>query len=215
MKTDHWWAPLAGVGFVLVAILGFIVSGEPPEASKPAQEIADFYRDNDSSVTIGAALLGVAATLLVFFAGVLRRELRRAEGEGGTLSLIAFGGAAIFAVGAGIDGTILFALAEASDDLQPAQIQTVQAVWDNDFLPMAIGLQVLFLATGLSILRHGALPKWLGWIAVILGVVAVTPIGFVAFMVGGIWILIVSIVLAMRGRSRDAPPAQPAATGGV
>lgn len=215
MRTDQWWAPLAGVGFVLVAILGFIVSGEPPEASKPAQEIADFYRDNDSSVTIGAALLGIAATLLVFFAGVLRRELRRAEGEGGTLSLIAFAGAVIFAVGAAIDSTILFALAEASDDLQPAQMQTLQALWDNDFMPMAVGLQLLLLASGLSILRHGALPKWLGWIALVLGVLAATPAGFVAFMAGGIWIIVVSIVLALRGRSREAPPAAPVAGVGV
>ena len=219
MNKDFWWAPLAGAAFVLLAIAGFIVGGEPPGADKPAQEIADFYRDNDTAVMTGAALIGTAATMLVFFGGVLRRELRKAEGEGGTLSLIAFAGAVILAIGAAIDGTILFALAEASDKIEPAQMQTLQALWDNDFLPLALGTQVLLLASGLSILRHGALPKWLGWVALVLGVTAVTPAGFVAFMGGAIWILVVSVMLAMRARSsaeaRPASPAPPAVSSGV
>ena len=41
---------------------------------------------------------------------------------------------------------------------------------------------MLLLATGLSIVLYGALPKWLGWIAILLGVIGLTPIGFFAFL---------------------------------
>ena len=74
------------------------------------------------------------------------------------------------ATGIAIDSTIAFALAEAADDIEPAAAQALQALWDNDFLPIALGSTVMLLATGLSIVRHGALPKWLGWIAIVLGV---------------------------------------------
>ena len=212
MKSDHWWAPLTGVAFVLVVAVSFALGGEPPEASKPAQEIATFYRDNDTSLMFAAALTGIAGTLLIFFAGYLRRELRAAEGEGGVLSLIAFAGAVILATGLAIDGMITFAMAEASDRIQPAQLQTLQALWDNDFLPMALGLQVLFLAAGLSIVRHGALAAWMGWLAIVLGVTALTPAGFIAFMGGAIWVLIASTMLALRARGAAAHPSAPVAS---
>ena len=110
------------------------------------------------------------------------------------------------AVGAGVDMTISFALAEAAEDIDPVAVQSLQALWDNDFMPIAIGLVVLLLASGLSIVRYGALPKWLGWVAIVLAVVGMTPIGFVAFMGGALWVLVVSILLAVRARGAAAPP---------
>lgn len=219
MKKDYWWGPLTGVAFVVIAIVGAVVGGEPPGADEGAQAVANHYRDNDSSILVGAALIGVALTFLIFFAGFLRRALRQAEGEGGVLSLVAFAGAVVLATGAAVDAMLTFAMAEAADDIAPAQLQTLQAVWDNDFMPMAVGLQVLMLAAGLSIVRHGALAAWVGWLAIVLGVVAITPAGFVTFIGSGVWILIASVMLALRARagataqpSGPPPVASPAAT---
>jgi hypothetical protein len=210
MKSDHWWAPLTGVAFVVVAIIAFVVGGEPPDSKHPAGEIANFYRDNESSIQISAALITLAVVLLIFFAGYLRRELRRAEGEGGVLSLVAFSGAVVLAVGASIDATIAFAMADAADHIQPAQLQTLQALWDNDFLPLALGTEVLLLASGLSIVRHRALAPWMGWVAIVLAVLGLTPAGFVAFLGGAIWIAVVSVMLAVRARGgAAAKPATP------
>ena len=91
-------------------------------------------------------------------------------------------------------------------------MQTLQALWDNDFLPFALGTQVLWFSVGLSIVRHGALPKWLGWVAIVFGVVSLTPIGFFAFLGGIVWILIVSIMLTMQARGGSAPPTAPPAS---
>ena len=211
MKKDHWWVPLTGVAFVLLLIASIAVGGEPPEAGDGAGEVASFYNDDSSSIQFGAAITGWAAIMLVFFAGSLRSVLRKAEGEGGTLSLVAFAGAVIIAVGGALDATLLFAMAEAADKIEPAQLQTIQAIWDNDFLPLAVGSAVFLLASGLSIVRHGALAPWLGWVAVVLGVIGVTPIGFIGSLLGAVWIVVVSVMLALRARGSatpksDAPP---------
>jgi hypothetical protein len=76
----------------------------------------------------------------------------------------------------------------------------LQALWDNDFIPLALGTEVFLISTGLSIVRHAALPKWLGWVALVLAVVGFTPIGFVAFGGAGLWIAVVSVMLAVRAR---------------
>ena len=59
-------------------------------------------------------------------------------------------------------------------------------------------------STGLSIVLYGAIPKWLGWVAIALAVIGLTPLGFAAFLGTGVWILIVSIMLTMRARSETA-----------
>ena len=205
MRRD-WWVPLTGVAFVVLVIVAVLVGGEPPDADSPVQEIVDFYRDNEDSIVAGALLEGFAAALLIFFAGVLRKVLREAEGEGGVLSLVSFAGAVVLAVGAAFDGTISIALADKADAIDPAAVQALQALWDNDFLPLALGAGVLLFASGLSIVRHGALPKWLGWAAMLFGVISLTPIGFAGFIGGGVWILVVSVLLTLRFRTPNASP---------
>ena len=147
---------------------------------------------------------------LVFFGAYLRKVFSAAEPPGhGMLSPLVLAGTVIMAVGAGIDMTISFALAEAAEDIDPVAVQSLQALWDNDFMPIAIGIVVLLLSSGLSIVRYGALPKWLGWVAIVLAVIGMTPIGFVSFMVGGLWVIVVSIMLAVRARRITAPAAPP------
>jgi hypothetical protein len=205
----EWLAPLTGVAFVVVAIIGFVVGGEPPGADDPVQEIVDHYVDNKDSVQVGAGLVSISAAFLIFFAGYLRKVLRAAEGEGGVLSAVVLVGAAVMAVGAAIDSTISFALAEAADDVDPTAVQALQALWDNDFMPLALGSAVFLLASGISIVRHAALPKWLGWAAILFGVLSLTPVGFFGFLGGALWILVVSVMLAQR--ARPATPAAPQA----
>jgi hypothetical protein len=198
--------PLTGVAFVVVLIIGFLVGGEPPDVKNPPQEIVDHYVDNKDSVQFGVLFELIAAGLLLFFAGYLRKVLRAAPGEGGMLPAVALAGATVMAVGAAFDAAISFSLAEAADDIEPTSVQALQALWDNDWPPIALGAAVLLLSSGLSIALYGSLPRWLGWVAVLLGVVGFTPIGFVAFLGGGLWILVVSVMLTVRARALTQPP---------
>ena len=206
-KSKEWLVPLTGVGFIVVAIVSFIVAGEPKDASHPAKEIAQWYIDNKDAVQIGA-FIGVAATvLLVFFGAYLRNYLRAAAGGADMLSLVSFIGIVVVAVGFAIDTTISIALAERADDIDPIAVQSLQALWDNDFVPIALGI-LLFLCGHRALgAETGALPKWIGWIMILLGVVALTPIGFASFIGTAVLILVISILLAVRARSATATAA--------
>ena len=212
MKDRSWLAALTGIGFVALVIVGFTVGGEPPGADEPVQEIVDFYADNETSVGIGVAVEGLAALALVFFGGFMRAVLRRAEGEGHMLSALALAGTTIVAVGLAFDATISITLLDAADDIEPGGVQALAALWENDFVPFIVGAMVFILASGISILRHGALPKWLGWVAIGLAVISMTPIGFVGAIGIALWIGVVSVMLAVRERRTGAAaPAAPAA----
>ena len=200
----EWWVPLTGVAFIVIAIIGGLIAGEPPDADSPVQEIVDHYADNKDAIEVGSFVGVAAVVLLVFFGAYLRSVLSAAEGPGGILSALALVSAAIVAVGLAIDITISIALAEAVDDIEPAAVQALQALWDNDFVPLALGSLIFLISTGLSILRHGALPKWLGWAALVLAVIGFTPLGFVAFIGAGLWIAVVSVMLTVRARSATA-----------
>jgi hypothetical protein len=194
MKKD-WLVPLTGVVFVVLVIVGFIVGGEPPDADEPVQEIVDFYVDDKDSIMAGAFILGLATVLFVFFANYLRTVFRTTSASATILV-----GAAIFAVGGAIDATLLIAMAEAADDIEPESLQTIQAIWDNDFVPFAIGLSIFLLSVAISMLRTDVMPRWLGWVTLVIAIVSLTPLGFFAFPLTGLLILVLSVMLTLRAR---------------
>ena len=203
-----WLIPLTGVAAIVIAIAGFAIGGEPPSVDEnSAEEIVEHYVDNKDSVMFGSGLATIAMTFLIFFFGYLRKVLRAAEGEAGTLSLIAFAGSAIFGLGIAIDSTLSFTLAETAEDIDPTAAQSLAALFENDFMPFALGTQLMLLGAGISVVKHGLLPKWLGWIAILFGVIAVTPIGFVSAAALALWVVVVSILLSMRARGPSAPAA--------
>jgi hypothetical protein len=60
-----------------------------------------------------------------------------------------------------------------------------------------------------GVLRHAILPKWLGYVAVLIGLSALTPAGFFGFMATGIWAIIAGLLLY---RQQGAAPAAGAPT---
>jgi hypothetical protein len=47
----------------------------------------------------------------------------------------------------------------------------------------------LLMASDIAIVRTGLLLAWLGWIAIVIAVVGLTPVGFFAFLAAGCWAL--------------------------
>ena len=204
-----WLVPLTGVAGVVLLIVSFVVQGEPPDlGDEPARVIADHYVDNKDQAMLGAGLQALSMTLFVFFFAHVSRLIRVAEGDRGMLSRVAFGGGLIFAVAGAFDATLVFAMAETAEDVRPESIVTLLALYENDFAPLAVGLQVFLLGVGLASWRLRVLPKWLAGIALLMGVVAVTPIGFVAFLGMALWIPVTAILLAVRLRREGDPGAR-------
>jgi hypothetical protein len=201
--------PLTGILFVVLAIVAFLVSGETPSTDDSPQEIVDFYLDNDDSQAVASALLALGCVALIFFLGSLRRALRAAAGDEGGLSTVVLVGGLVIAVGASIFAGIGFTLGDAADDLPVEAVLTLNALNSDLFFPVAVGTAVFNLGLALAVLRHGALPRALGWLALVIGIVGLTPGGFFAFLATGIVIVWASIVLAQRAAG---PGPQPAAT---
>ena len=150
---------------------------------------------------IGAILSAVAALLLIIFGAYLRKVLHAAAGPGETMSLVAFAGLLVVATGIAIDATIVFAASEAAGDVNPIAVQALQALWDNDFIPFALGVMAFLWGTGISIIKSGVLPKWLGWVMIVLGIIGATPVGFVSAIASALLVLALGIVLSIRARS--------------
>jgi Domain of unknown function (DUF4386) len=208
-NSREWLVPLVtGLGFAVLLIISFIVSGDPKSADDGPAQVAQWYRDNKDAAEIGSFIGVVAGGFLIFFGAYLRKVFE--PGAGLMLSILPLIAVAIVAVGGAIDGMLMFAAAEAADDIPAPEIQTIQAIWDNDFLPFLLGVLVFNWSVGLAVLRSGALPKWLGWWGIVFGVVTLAgPIGFIGAPGAALWILIASVMLSMQARRPTT--AQPAA----
>ena len=76
---------------------------------------------------------------------------------------------------------------------------------DELFVPRAVDQPGLVRKT------TGGLPAWLGWFALVIGIVSITPLGFFGFLALLVWIVIASVVLFQQ--ESPAPPAAAAPVG--
>jgi hypothetical protein len=192
--------PLTGILFVVLVVVAFLISGETPETDDSPQRIVDFYLDNESAQSVASAILALGCVALVFFLGSLRQALRAAPGDDGGLSTVTLLGGLVIGIGASIFAGIGFTLGDAAEDLPPSAIVTLNALNSDMFFTVAVGTAVFNLALALAVLRHGGLPRRLGWLALVVGIAGLTPLGFFAFLATGIVIVWASIVLTMNAR---------------
>ena len=223
--TDRIWTRIAAAGgifYVILTLLGNEVlggGGEGPDMTATGTQIGAYVRAHPPTALSWAALyielLGILA--FVFFLGSLWSVLRRAEGEHGPFSAIAFG-AGLVSVGVKIASfpaaiAVLYRAREGMDSQLAAALLDLNGV--SFVLTWAIDA-VFLAATAVVILRTGALPRWLGWSAAVLspallvGVVFATSFGFVPYVLTILWIVATSIALIRRtGESHSVEAAHP------
>jgi hypothetical protein len=210
MQQQSTWerlAPLTGVVFLAIVVAVFAIGGSTPGDHDTAQEVQSFYGQHHDKHMLLGFILALSIPFLLFFVSILRYELRRAGGTG-QLANAAFAGGVLAAVGFGILAFVHLALADAANSANTIGTTQVLNVLDNnDYLPVAAGLGVLVFGAGLSTLRHGGLPRWLGWVGVVVGVVIFTPAGFFGFLASGIWIALAGILLTQARQSAAPAPA--------
>ena len=110
-------------------------------------------------------------------------------------------GAAVLVAGQTVSSGLLFALSDAPTRLSPGAAQALNLLNNKMVLTSSAGFCVFGFASGLAILRGAPLPKWLGWVAILIGVLVVTPAEFVAVLLLAVWIVIVSVLIATRGQT--------------
>ena len=202
--TARRLVPLSGIAAVALIVAAFAIPGETPDTDASIGEVVSYYQSHDSDMQWAGALLALGAVFFVFFSTNVAGLLRRAQGDAGGSSALSFAGGILFAVGALIFAGFAFTLGDTVDDIGPASIQTLHVLGNDMFFPVAAGTAIFLIGSGIAAVKTGALPAWLGWVAIVIGIVAVTPLGFFSLMALGVWTIIVSILLAMRAGTETA-----------
>lgn len=209
----HRWeryAPLSGIGAVVLWVLGsfLLEKNDRPDGKDTAAFVA-WVEENDTALLAGSIVFGFGVLFFVWMLGSLRATLVAAEGDPGRLGSIAFG--------SGIATSIcLMALylphAQAAFDhanISDTSVDALVHVGDAFFAGVQLFSIPLLLATGLATLRlrHRPLPRWFGWVSLLLALVlAVPPVGWLGVFVGlPLWVLLASVLL-YRGPVSEQPP---------
>jgi hypothetical protein len=174
------------------------VGGETPGANDSLAEVIDYWQNNDEQAVAASIIAAFSTVALLWFAGVWRSTLAAAERAPARLANTAFAGLVVAAVGWSLLIAFNFMAAETIGDVEPQVTQTFSALQSDFFFPLAIGFSVFLLASGLAMLRTGLFPAWMGWAAVVLGVLCLTPAGFFALLLGLGGVIAVSLMLFMR-----------------
>jgi hypothetical protein len=198
--------PLSGIVFVvLVLVSAFIL--DTPDSNASASKVLTFYQAHQNAASASGLLTGLAVIFGLFFFGYLRDYLRQDRATR-WLASTAFGGVILFAVGGALSAGSLFALGDQPHVLNAAAAQTLNLIQSDGSVGFTqAGLAVFFLATAVAILRGRLLPAWLGWVSVVLGLVAASLVlTFFAFIATGVWVIVVAVMLWVKAGRAGAEP---------
>jgi MFS family permease len=210
-------AAASGIVFVLLTVIGLVVviPKAPAFDSSPAR-IQHYYVQHRHDLHVGLFIASFGFFFFVWFLGSLVGHLRAAEGRQGRLTAIVFGSGLIF-IGAVIIALAVFAAAAFRPEQTSAEV--IRAMNDFGFLlavPVALVGTAFFAAIARLSLKTGALPGWLGGLAVLAAIGSGFAVGGFfsdsgAFNAGDgalgfyvpiisflLWILLASIVLTAR-----------------
>jgi hypothetical protein len=201
MKLPRF-APLTGIAFVVLLIVAFGgLSGDTPMTDDGAPKIISFYNDHQTREIVGGFVVALAVIFLALFVVALREHLRGDDGAGGFWPTVVLVGGAASVAGFFFAITIHAALIDGADQhISPDAMVALNSIDNWDFFAFAAPLAIMMFGAAGSVLKGGgALPKWLGWAALVIGILYFAgPAGFFGFLLTGIWIIVASIVMYQR-----------------
>jgi hypothetical protein len=203
---------LSGIASVILLVLAFGVSGDSPGTSESGAQLRAFYVDHSSGQRTGAYLLMIAVPLLIFFAAAVRSALVDAgAGEARLWGNIFFTGAVVCGAGLLLAACLQLALATAPKHIGGDALQALNALSSESYPAFTGGLGVLMLGAAGAMIPIQSGLRWLGWVALVLGIVIFTPLGFFGFAGAGLWIVLTSVAMTMRLRAPRAAGRVPVA----
>jgi hypothetical protein len=203
-------APLSGLVMGGLILAAFVVGGSSPNSDSSGRHVVSWYVNHNRGQNALAYCLAYAALCALFFAASLRSHLRaRTSSEGPALAL-GLAGAVVLSVGVAIGSGATFSLIDAPRAISPAAEQALSVI-SNDvpFVVLLVGVVAFMVGHGIAIVRTGVLPRWLGWAAIVVGIVAAIPVvGWLALFGLILWSIVAGVVLFIReGRPAAAPTA--------
>ena len=199
-------APIGGIIFAILLVIGVGLVGDHPDPDASEQEIVDYFADSDKHTLniIGAYLWALAGVAFLLFLTHLRGVLRAAEGAPGTLANLCFASGVVFTVFLMAGGATIAAVAGAIGfrDAPITSVDLVRTLPQMGYAMILLGGGFaaigVVLTTSIVILQTGVLPQWLAWLGIVVAIVLIFSIIFLPMIALVIWILAVSIVLLTR-----------------
>lgn len=224
MSRSARYPALSGAAFTVLMVLGAAVFPMPPGGDvSPAAQPA-WLAAHTSAVIVQTYVRAAAALAFIAFAAVVATACRRALPRVSTLPALALVGGSLS--GAALllaQGVSLAAALYARDGGAATTIRALGAIEDGLLDISALPALVLFLAAGLTALRTGLLPRWLGAISLAGVPVALLDaasfdggpfeaVGLIGLFYFLAWTLLVGVQLAVQDRSPESGPVgEPAA----
>jgi hypothetical protein len=205
------WERTAAVTGIAFVVLWFGAFALGIEVGPSDREILEHYADsgNRTNEAVAFFLIAAAALALVLFTSVLRSLITRLEQEKATLATVAWGGGlacgVLLLAGNAVSRATAFA---AMDDQFHLDVNTRRLFENAGLLLLASGMIAAILlvcSVSLATLRHGLLPRWLGWAGFPAAALLPLAISFVGFLVLALWVIAVSITFALRPAPASTP----------
>lgn len=165
---------LSGVAFAVLMLIGWFISGSdtPNNYTATDQEWTKWADDNQTRSRIGAFLTLTAGLMFLHFAVNVRSALGGAKATiRGSVQLarVAFAGALIAITGITMAIVTIAGATAAGGFADPVVSRAVATTTVGPFLVAAMGFAALLSAAGLSTLRSGVFPRWVGIVALVGG----------------------------------------------
>ncbi len=196
--------PLSGIVFVALMVVAVVVlGGDTPGSDDSGAEVSAFYADEMVQQGIASFVLAAAAPFIVFFASALAAHLGLGSHQQRPVwERVVLAGSAVTASATVVAALIHFALADGADnDASPEALQALNVIDANVWLPFNSGLGVMMLGAAGLLLTERVLARWLGWVALLLGIALFVPwADFFALVLTLLWVIATSVML-FRGSS--------------
>jgi len=197
--------PLSGIAFVALIVIGLAVGGSSPSPEAAADEVVSFYRDNENRARTGTWFFAFAMPFLPLFAsslaGLQRPEVEDSRVVWRRMLLL---GAAIMSATLGVAIITQLALANSTEpQVAPEVMQTLNVIASHVVYALLPATGTMMLGAAGWLLGRDRLEEWLGWAALVLGIILFVPfIGVLAFVLSLLWIIVTSIIL-FRARAAE------------
>lgn len=192
------FAPISGLIFILLVLIGGpILEGSAPETGASGASVISFYAAHRTQERAAAIVIAFAFVAFLLFAATLRARWRdSARTEGLSAALLAAAG--LVAVGQTITAGIGYSLAQAPGQLAASEAHLLNLLQNDLVLTSAAGFFAFGIVAGAILLRGVGHPRWLGWLAIAIGLLFVSPAELIGLLLLIVWILVLSFRMLRR-----------------
>ena len=199
-----WMHTLGAIGAILLPLAILFSFFTSDDSGDTAAELIAYAKDHTTDAWVLQIIALTARFLIGAFVASLRVRLRAASAAYQALTVI---GGTLFVAFLGVGLTLWAAPLLSPDELTTAGADAYLAFDDVGWVLLGMGgisIGAMIIGVSLAALELGLVPKWAGWLSVLLGVVSFATIVAVGIFAWAAWLLAAGLFLLL-ARDRAVP----------